>query len=81
MTFILGYLPDGIGESDIRKLFLSFSRITKVIFLNNRQGMHSCYECMVEIDLSDKIVGSILAKKINNQMWRNSRISARMLIF
>ena len=81
MNFVLSNLPDGVTEKDIRKLFLHFVKIKKVNLLRKTTTRHSIYECIVEIDLDDRIVGSILAKRINNYIWRGSRIKVNMLIF
>jgi RNA recognition motif-containing protein len=81
MNFILGNLPDGVTEKDIRELFLHFVKVKKVHFLAKTETKHSIYECLVEIDLEDRVVGSILAKRINHYIWRGCSIDARMLIF
>ncbi len=81
MNFVLGNLPDGVTEKDIRKLFRRFVRIKKVNFLRKTRTRHSIYECVVEVDLDDRVVGSILAKRINNYIWKDSKIKVDMLIF
>lgn len=81
MTFVLGYLPDDIDENDITKLFSSITGVIKVTFLEKTECKHSCYECLVEVELVDPIVGYFVAYRMNNYSWRNNKISARMLVW
>jgi len=81
MNFILGNLPDGVTEKDIRKLFRRFVRIKKINFLRKTTKKHSIYECIIEVDLDDRVVASILARRINHYIWRGSKIKVDILIF
>ena len=85
MVLLLGHLPLEITEEDIHQLVQKFARVTEVTFLENieERGKHhtSDYECMVKLDISDPVVGSIIANKLNHLCWKNCSINAHMLVF
>lgn len=81
MNIVLGNLPKGVSEKDIREFFLHIAKVLKVTIFNNTETKHSMYECIVDIDISDRVAASILAKRINHTIWKGASISAHLLIF
>ena len=80
MNFVLGNLPEGIEEEDIKDL-VSHHRLTNLEFFNNNNVEHSPYECMISLDIKNPVAGSILESHLNNICWKGSRISFHRLIF
>lgn len=79
MDFVFGNLPDGANEQDIKEL-VSHHKLTKVEFFDSHHT-HSSYECLISLDISNPVVGSILEKHLNNICWKGSQISFHRLIF
>ena len=80
MDFVFGNLPEGIKKKDIKKLIGSFNP-SNIEFLNSQYAKHSCYECVVSLDLSNPVAGNYLEKHFNNFCWKGSRIRFHRLIY
>jgi hypothetical protein len=80
MDFVFGNLPDGIEKKDIKRLTQRF-KPSEIKFLKNKYSEHSCYECMVSLELSNPVAAFCLEKQFNNFCWKGSRISFHRLIF
>lgn len=81
MNLALGNLPDGTKESEIRSLLKPFSKVTDIVFLKNKPGCHSCYECLVTMDIDDPVIGFIIADQLNHYCWKGSQIESHRLLF
>ncbi len=80
MDFVFGNLPHGIEKKDIKQLTQRFNP-SDIRFLKNKYSEHSCYECMVSLDLPNPVTAFCLEKHFNNFCWKGSRISFHRLIF
>ena len=80
MDFVFGNLPDGINKKDIKSLTSSFSP-SNIQFMQNKYSAHSCYECLVSLELSNPVAAFCLEKQLNNFCWKGSKISFHRLIF
>lgn len=81
MNFVIGNLPHGTNEEDIREFLGDYHHPTHISFLKNGEHQHSPYECLVKLDIKDPITGSILADHLNNMCWKGCHISFHRLIF
>ncbi len=80
MTFVLGNLPDGVGEKEVKHL-MHRHHPSKVEFFDKSSSRHSLYECMVTFDNLDPVTGSVLEQHYNHLCWKGTCISAHRLIF
>lgn len=82
MVFVFGYLPDDTDEKDIRDLLNPFATVSDIVFFKKTESCcHSEYECMVDLAITNRVVGSIVQNRLNNYCWKGHRIHSRMLIF
>jgi hypothetical protein len=81
MILVLGNLPKNTGEKEIKELLLRFAPISKIFFFKNKSTLSSDYECMVTMKISDPIVASLLARKLNRYSWKGKSIRSHRLIF
>lgn len=82
MVFVFGYLPKDIEEQDVKDLLTPFATVSDVFFFEKSESCRASeYECMVTLDIQNRIVGSILQNRLNNYCWKGHRIHSRMLIF
>ena len=81
MNLALGNLPEGAKEDEIRHLLKPFSKVTDVVFLKNKSGYHSCYECLVTMDINDPVVSFFIAERLNHYCWKGRQIESHRLLF
>jgi len=81
MFFIFGNLPDRVNEKDIREFLSRFSKVGSVSFFEHDHELHSDYECMVDLELVDRIQGAALQRRLNQYCWKGRSIHSHMLLF
>lgn len=82
-TLVLNNLPDGVEESEIKNKLFRMSGVEEITLMpsSSASKQSSNYECIVKLDITNPIVSTILAERINKICWRQHKISARVLLF
>ena len=82
MHFVFGYLPDDVDEGDIKDFLSHFCSVDDVSFFDHVDNCASSEnECLVSLDVANRIQGVMLQQRLNNYYWRGRCIHSRMLLF
>jgi len=81
ISIVLGNLPEGVDEKEIREILQKFSGISKIVCLKNQDVEHSPYEYLVTLDIDDRIDACIITNRLSHYCWKGRMIHAHVLLF
>ena len=79
MVILLEKLPREVGEDEVRLLVERYGNVASTRFIESSEAANN--SCIVELLETNRVVGEVIADKLDGLYWKGTTISAHCLLF